>query len=70
MLSRGYVISFKILIYLSLAFFILFKGATYFHLSSGFRKILVAMLFLFAILRIFEGFQLYRARQKDEQKKF
>lgn len=70
MLTRGYVISFKILLYLSLAFFILFKGSAYFHLSSGFRKILVAMLFLFAILRIFEGFQLYKARQNGERKKY
>ncbi len=67
MLSKRYMIVVKIMIYLSLGLFILFKGEAYFHLSPGVRKLLIAMLFLFAFLRIFEAFQMYRAGIEEER---
>lgn len=67
--GKGYISGFKILIYLSLGLFMLFKGEAYFHLSTGVRKILIALLFLFAFLRIFEAFQMYRAGREEEQMK-
>ena len=65
MVKKGYIIGIKILVYLSLGFFIVFKGADYFDLSPGVRKILIVMLFLFACLRMFEGYQWYREKRED-----
>lgn len=67
MLTKGYIILAKILIYMGLGLFILFWGEVYFHLSSGVRKILIAMLFLFAFLRIFEWFQIFRTKKEEER---
>lgn len=65
MVKKGYIIGIKILVYLGLGVFILIKGEDYFNLSSGVRKILIAMLFLFAFLRMFEGYQWYRVRREE-----
>lgn len=64
-MTKGYMIGLKILVYLSLGFFILFKGADYFDLSSGVRKIIIGLLFLMALLRMFEGYQWFRAKRED-----
>jgi len=58
--SKGYMIAIKVVVYLGLGIFILWKGEAYFHLSSGVRKILIGLLFLMAALRMFEGWQWYR----------
>lgn len=65
MVKKEYIIGIKILVYLGLGVFILMKGEDYFSLSSGVRKILIVLLFLFASLRIFEGYQWYRDRRED-----
>ncbi|MBK7425651.1 MAG: hypothetical protein IPI60_00735 [Saprospiraceae bacterium] len=70
MLNRRYTTFIKILIFLSLGFFFLFKGKEYFDLSTGVRKILIVLFFLFASLRIFEAYQMYKTRRETERMKF
>lgn len=62
--NRVFFIWVKMLVFLTLAVFLLLFGKSYFSMPDVIRKTLTVLLFLFAALRAFELYQFYKYKNK------